>query len=126
MKRLINDENPIELNIIIFTFLYMLLFILIVTPIIIAILSIYSNTNPELMSILFSKPVGIDATREKINVIETVLQFLSFGIISEFIRRKKSEKFKLTDTKSKRFWIYMSIVLIGQIIIKIINFQGWF
>jgi hypothetical protein len=78
------------------------------------------------MSILFSKPVGIDATREKINVIETVLQFLSFGIISEFIRRKKSEKFKLTDTKSKRFWIYMSIVLIGQIIIKIINFQGWF
>ena len=102
-KKFINDNKSIEWNIFMYTVLYSLLFIIILTPIIIVGISLH----PELASTLTES--SSDSTEKAYSFIlqiKTFTEFFIFGVISEFIRRKRSTKFTMSSLTATRILFY--------------------
>lgn len=118
LKKIINDDNKIFLNIFIFAILFMFLFLIMFFPIVfIAILS-----NPNTLDVAYSEINGnISEFYKTIDSMSTVIEFLIAGTIAEFIRRKKSLKFKMFDKTALIFYYYATFFESAYIIISIIK-----
>lgn len=118
LKKIINDKNPEILNIIFFAMFFMFLFLIILLPIVIFV----TINNPDVFEISYYNVNGnVSEIYKLIDVIGTVSEFLIIGTIAEFVRRKKSLKFKIFDTQSSIFYIYFIIFQIIYIIINVLK-----
>lgn len=118
LKKIINDKNPEILNIIFFAMFFMFLFLIILLPIVIFV----TINNPDVFEISYYNVNGnVSEIYKLIDVIGTVSEFLIIGTIAEFVRRKKSLKFKIFDTQSSIFYIYFITFQIIYIIINVLK-----
>lgn len=118
LKKIINDKNPEILNIIFFAMFFMFLFLIILLPIVIFV----TINNPDVFEMSYYNVNGnVSEIYKLIDVIGTVSEFLIIGTIAEFVRRKKSLKFKIFDTQSSIFYIYFIIFQIIYIIINVLK-----
>lgn len=118
LKKIVNDERPIEFNILAFACIYMILFITITTPLIIYLISI----NPKLSSLLTSEVSDVQKGYYIVQQIRTMMEFVILGTVSEFFRRKKSIKFKWLDDIATKFYLYycgLNVIYIILIITEV-------
>lgn len=105
-KKFINNNKSIEWNILMYSILYVILFIVILTPIVIFGIS----KHPELSSTLTSAP---ETSQEKfldlLLQIKSFLQFFLLGTVSECVRRKRSTKFTWDSLTATRLMFYFCI-----------------
>lgn len=120
-KKLINDSRSEEWNIIMYTLLLALIFFIVFTPIIILGVSMH----PELSETLTAAPeTEIDKARETISSTASIFEFIISGTILEYLRRKKSMKFKITDPQATKLLfyfcvemtVYVTLIIIGGLI----------
>ena len=107
-KKLINDTRSEEWNIVMFTIIIAVSMILILTPIVFIGLSLH----PELSETLTKAPeTSSEEMIETINSTKAVIEMFIYGTVAEFIRRKKSQKFKITDNSATKFLFYFTVEL---------------
>lgn len=118
LKKIINDKNPEILNIIFFTMFFMFLFIIVLLPIVIFV----ASSNPNILDMSYYNVNGnVSELYKFLDVLGTIFEFLILGTIAEFIRRKKSLKFKIFDNQSSIFYIYFIVFQSFYIIINLIK-----
>lgn len=117
-KKLINDEKSEEWNILMFTLITFAIYFLIFTPIVI----FGMMQDPEGLEILMYQP-ETDAEKivETCAQIRSVLEFVIWGIILEFNRRKNSMKFKISDEKATKFLIYFCITMLIYVVLQTVG-----
>ena len=117
-KKLINDNRSVEWNITMYTLLLAALFFVVFTPIIIVGLTI----NPELSEVLTE--VADTPNEEIYDMIystKSIIEFVVIGTILEFLRRKKSMKFKIVDEGATKFLLYFTIEMLVYNILSILG-----
>lgn len=118
MKRLINDNNPTWLNILILTIVSMVIYLIVFSPIVIFTII----NNPNIFSEAESNVYGTASEAYKtLDTIRTVLQFSQIGTFLEFIRKKKVQKFKFISCEANELYKYGIAICLGYIVISLIQ-----
>lgn len=121
-KKLINDSRSEEWNITMYAIILAVLFIIVFTPIILIGINMY----PELANTLTEEPsTELDKVLETIASTMSIFEFFIAGTILEFMRRKTSMKFKITDGRATKLLFYfcseMTIYLLLMIVRGVIQ-----
>lgn len=117
-KKLINDDKSEEWNIAMYAILLAALFFIVFTPIIIFGLTL----NPELSETLTEvADTPNEEIRDMISSTKSIIEFFVGGTILEFLRRKKSMKFKITDDKATKFLVYFTLEMLVYNILSILG-----
>lgn len=117
MKKIISDDNPIFVNIWIFTLLSGFVFILVLTPTVLNAL----RHNPYVLEYATEAVYGTQTSVQKILVsIQSIIEMFYVGWLIEFIRRKRSVKFTFSSSIAKTFYLYIGIGLVLYIGLKLI------
>lgn len=104
-KKIINDDRSEEWNILMFAIIYTITLIIVLTPIILIGLSLH----PELSETLTEAPsTSVEKSIDTINQINSIIEAFVVGTVLEFIRRKRSKKFKISDPQATKFLFYFS------------------
>lgn len=117
-KKLINDDRSEEWNIVMYAVIFTIAFLIILTPVVFIGLS----AHPELAPTLTNAPS--DANEKMLETIDStkaIIEMLVYGTIAEFLRRKKSMNFKITDNKATKFLFYFCVEMSLYILFMILG-----
>ena len=121
-KKLINDSRSEEWNITMYAIILVVLFIIVFTPIILIGINMY----PELANTLTEEPsTELEKIVEIIASTMSIFEFFIAGTVLEFMRRKTSMKFNVTDGRATKLLFYfcseMTIYLLLMIVRGVIQ-----
>ena len=117
-KKLINDDRSEEWNIIMYSVIFTILFLAILTPVVFIGLSMLPELAPTLTNATSN---ANEKMIESIGSMKAVVEMLVYGTIAEFLRRKKSMNFKITDDKATKFLFYFCVEMSLYIVFMILG-----